>query len=38
MSPRSWFERIEDILDAIAEIQSLTADMDFGHFRTICRL
>jgi uncharacterized protein with HEPN domain len=33
MSPRSWKERIEDILEAIAEIQSFTQSMDFETFR-----
>ncbi len=32
MSPRDWRERIKDILDAIAEIQSFTQDMDFNTF------
>ena len=33
MSPRSWGERIQDILDAIAEIQTFTRSMDFEVFR-----
>jgi uncharacterized protein with HEPN domain len=33
MSPRSWKERIEDILDAIAEIQTFTQSMNFDLFR-----
>jgi len=33
MSPRTWEERIRDILDAIAEIQGFTRDMDFENFR-----
>ncbi len=33
MSPRVWKERIQDILDAIAEIQTFTAGMDFNTFR-----
>lgn len=32
MSSRSWKDRIEDILDAIAEIQSFTEAMDFEQF------
>lgn len=33
MSPRTWFERIQDILDAIAEIQTFTAGMDYETFK-----
>ena len=33
MSPRSWRERIEDILEAIAEIQEFTRAMSFERFR-----
>jgi uncharacterized protein with HEPN domain len=33
MSPRSWKERIEDILEAIAEIQEFTKSMSFEEFR-----
>ena len=33
MSPRSWRERIEDILDAIAEIQAFTQSMSFEQFQ-----
>ena len=33
MSPRSWKERIEDILEAIAEIQEFTRSMSFEQFR-----
>ena len=33
MSPRAWTERIRDILDAIAEIQIFTKDMDFEGFQ-----
>ena len=33
MSPRSWAERIEDILEAIAEIQAFTHGMDFDTFQ-----
>lgn len=33
MSPRTWEEHIRDILDAIAEIQGFTRDMDFENFR-----
>lgn len=29
MSPRSWLERVQDILDAIDEIQSFTQGLDF---------
>jgi uncharacterized protein with HEPN domain len=33
VSPRNWRERIRDILDAIAEIESFTFGMDYGSFR-----
>ncbi len=33
MSPRDWKERIQDILEAISEIQAFTHDMDFEAFR-----
>jgi len=33
VSPRDWHERIQDILDAIAEIQTFTRGMDFDTFR-----
>jgi len=33
VSPRDWKERVEDILDAIAEIQAFTHGMDFDAFR-----
>ena len=33
MSPRLWTERIEDILEAIAEIQEFTRSMSFEQFR-----
>jgi len=33
VSPRGWKERVEDILDAIAEIQAFTQGMDFDAFR-----
>jgi uncharacterized protein with HEPN domain len=33
MSPRSWKERIEDILEAIVEIQEFTRFMTFKEFR-----
>ena len=33
MSPRGWYERVQDILDAIAEIQVFTRGMDFDAFR-----
>ena len=32
MSPRDWRERVRDILDAIAEIQTFTRGMDFDAF------
>ena len=34
MSPRDWKERIQDILDAIAEIEIFTQGMDFDAFKT----
>ena len=33
MSPRDWKERIQDILDAIAEARKFTRGMDFNSFR-----
>ena len=33
MSPRGWQNRIRDILDAIAEIQSFTSDLDYETFK-----
>jgi uncharacterized protein with HEPN domain len=33
VSPRSWQDRIRDILDAIAEIQKFTRDMDYATFK-----
>lgn len=33
MSPRGWQERIQDMLDAICEIQEFTRGMDFEAFR-----
>lgn len=33
MSPRTWQERIRDILDAIAEIHAFTHNMDFEKFQ-----
>lgn len=33
MSPRDWQERIRDILDAVAEIQRFTENMNFEIFR-----
>lgn len=33
MSPRNWRDRIRDILDAIAEIQKFTQDMDYEAFK-----
>ncbi len=32
MSPRDWRERIQDTLDAIAEIQKFTQEMEFNTF------
>jgi uncharacterized protein with HEPN domain len=32
VSPRDWRERIQDILDAIDEIQAFTRGMDFDTF------
>jgi uncharacterized protein with HEPN domain len=34
VSPRDWKERIQDILDAIAEIETFTHGMDFNAFKT----
>jgi uncharacterized protein with HEPN domain len=33
MSPRSWKDRIEDILEAIAEIREFTGGMSFQQFQ-----
>ena len=33
MSPRRWEERIQDILDAIAEIRSFVSTMEFIDFK-----
>jgi uncharacterized protein with HEPN domain len=33
VSPRSWQDRIRDILDAIAEIQQFTRGMDYESFK-----
>lgn len=33
MSPRDWHDRIRDILDAIAEIQRFTHNMDYETFK-----
>ncbi len=33
MSSRDWRERVQDILDAITEIESFTEDMDAKSFR-----
>src|SRR5215211_81072 len=33
MSPRNWRDRIRDILDAIAEIQRFTQDMNYESFK-----
>jgi uncharacterized protein with HEPN domain len=33
MSLRNWHDRIRDILDAIAEIQRFTQDMDYDTFK-----
>jgi uncharacterized protein with HEPN domain len=32
VSSRSWRDYIQDILDAVAEIQAFTAGIDFEHF------
>jgi uncharacterized protein with HEPN domain len=37
VSPRDWHERVQDILEAIAEIQSFTHGMDFISFRADSR-
>ena len=34
MSPRGWKERVQDILDAISEIQSFTRSLDFEKSRS----
>jgi len=34
MSPRDWQDRIQDILDAIAEIQKFTYGMDYETFKS----
>jgi hypothetical protein len=34
VSPRDWRGRVQDILDAIAEIQAFTHGMDFDSFRS----
>ena len=34
MSPRDWCGRVQDILDAIAEIQAFTHGLDFDAFRS----
>lgn len=33
MSPRGWQNRLRDILDAIAEIQSFTSGLDYESFK-----
>ena len=33
MSPRGWQDRIQDILEAISEIQSFTEGMDYETFK-----
>ena len=33
MSPRAWQDRIRDILDAIAEIETFTRGMDYEAFQ-----
>lgn len=33
MSPRTWKERIEDILEAIAEACAFTSDISFDNFK-----
>jgi uncharacterized protein with HEPN domain len=37
VSPREWKERIQDILDAISEIQAFTGHMDFEAFSADAR-
>jgi uncharacterized protein with HEPN domain len=32
VSPRAWQRRVQDILDAIREIQRFTADLDYERF------
>lgn len=34
MSSRDWLLRIQDILDAVADIQAYTASIDFEDFKT----
>ena len=38
MSPRSWRDRIRDILDAIEEIQKFTHDMDYEPSNSMANL
>ena len=33
MSPRNWQDRVRDVLDAIAEIQTFTRGMEYEDFR-----
>lgn len=33
MSPRAWCERVQDILDAVAEIQAFTTGIRYDAFR-----
>jgi uncharacterized protein with HEPN domain len=37
VSPRDWRERVQDILEALAEIQSFTQGMDFDAFNADAR-
>jgi uncharacterized protein with HEPN domain len=37
MSTRGWTERVEDILDAIAEIDAFIAGMELETFRSVSR-
>ena len=34
MSPRGWQDRVQDILEALSEIQSFTEGMDYETFKT----
>ena len=34
MSSRKWQQRVEDIIDAIIEIQQFTQDIEFGDFQS----
>jgi len=37
VSPRGWKERVQDILDAITEIQAFTQGLNFERFRSDAR-